>query len=112
MEELPELQNLIFEIRGHKVMLDSDLAWIYHVETKALNRAVKRNIGRFPPEFMFRLTAEEAVRRLSMKVCCLVLPVLHKCSIPDLIALQSFAFRVIFPPPFTFISLFSRYFSA
>jgi phage regulator Rha-like protein len=59
MEEHPALHNLIFEIRGHKVMLDSDLAQIYHVETKALNRAVKRNIGRFPPQFMFRLTAEE-----------------------------------------------------
>ena len=59
MKERPTLQNLIFEIRGHKVMLDSDLARIYQVETGALNRAVKRNIGRFPPEFMFRLTAEE-----------------------------------------------------
>ena len=59
VKELPTLQHLIYEIRGQKVMLDSDLAKIYQVETKALNRAVKRNIGRFPPEFMFQLTAEE-----------------------------------------------------
>ena len=50
----------IHVIRGHKVMLDADLAALYGVETKALNQAVKRNIARFPSDFMFRLTAEEA----------------------------------------------------
>ena len=59
MKELSTLQNLIYEIRDRQVMLDSDLAQIYQVDTGALNRAVKRNIGRFPPEFMFQLTAEE-----------------------------------------------------
>ena len=59
MKELSTLQNLIYEIRDRQVMLDSDLAQIYQVETKALNQAVKRNIGRFPSEFMFQLTAEE-----------------------------------------------------
>ena len=49
----------IFLIRGHKVMLDSDLAELYGVETGALNRAVKRNIERFPDDFMFQLTNEE-----------------------------------------------------
>ena len=53
------IQNLIYEIRGHKVMLDSDLARLYEVETKHLNRAVKRNIERFPSNFMFQLTKEE-----------------------------------------------------
>ena len=53
------IQNLIYEIRGHKVMLDSDLARLYEVETKHLNRAVKRNIERFPNNFMFQLTKEE-----------------------------------------------------
>lgn len=50
---------MIFVIRGHKVMLDSDLAKLYGVETKRLNEAVKRNIERFPEDFMFQLTSEE-----------------------------------------------------
>lgn len=53
------IQNLIYTIRGQKVMLDSDLANLYQVQTKALNQAVKRNIKRFPVDFMFRLTADE-----------------------------------------------------
>jgi len=47
-------------IRGHKVMLDNDLAKLYEVETFNLNKAVKRNMGRFPEDFMFRLTEDEA----------------------------------------------------
>ncbi|MBO4917556.1 MAG: ORF6N domain-containing protein [Bacteroidales bacterium] len=58
-DELILVQNLIHEIRGKKVMLDFDLARLYQVETKALNQAVKRNLKRFPPDFMFKLTAEE-----------------------------------------------------
>ncbi len=50
---------LVYWIRHEKVMLDSDLAGLYGVETKALNRAVKRNLDRFPEDFMFQLTAEE-----------------------------------------------------
>ena len=53
------IENKIFIIRGLKVMLDSDLANLYEVETKDLNRAVKRNIERFPEKFMFQLTNEE-----------------------------------------------------
>ena len=53
------VQNLIYDIRGKKVMLDFDLAKLYQVETKVLNQAVKRNIKRFPPDFMFQLTHEE-----------------------------------------------------
>lgn len=49
----------IYEIRGMKVMLDRDLAELYHVETKRLNEAVKRNIERFPPDFMFQLSKDE-----------------------------------------------------
>jgi phage regulator Rha-like protein len=49
----------ILSIRGEKVMLDSDLAELYGVETKALNQAVKRNLDRFPPDFMFQLTVTE-----------------------------------------------------
>ena len=59
MNELIQIKNLIYEIRGYKVMLDSDLADLYEIETKMLNRAVKRNITRFPANFMFQLTKEE-----------------------------------------------------
>jgi hypothetical protein len=54
------VENRILFIRGHKVMLDSDLSALYEVETGALNQAVKRNLFRFPADFMFRLTSEEA----------------------------------------------------
>jgi phage regulator Rha-like protein len=54
------IDSLIIEIRGQKVILDATLASIYGVETKNLNKAVKRNLQRFPHDFMFRLTAEEA----------------------------------------------------
>ena len=57
--ELQVFQNKIFEIRGMRVMLDFDLAELYQVETKNLKRAVKRNIERFPDDFMFELTADE-----------------------------------------------------
>jgi hypothetical protein len=56
------IARAILLIRGQKVMLDADLADRYGVETKALNRAVKRNLGRFPGDFMFQLTMEEAGR--------------------------------------------------
>jgi hypothetical protein len=55
------IESLIRIIRGQQVMLDSDLAMLYGVETKALNQAVKRNINRFPEDFMFQLTKDEAV---------------------------------------------------
>lgn len=57
--EIHVIQKKIFEIRGHKVVLDSDLAAIYEVETKVFNQAIRRNIERFPEEFMFQLTREE-----------------------------------------------------
>ena len=53
------IQDLIYEIRGQKIMLDSDLAALYEVETFNLNKTVKRNIDRFPSDFMFQLTKEE-----------------------------------------------------
>src|ERR1700730_750980 len=63
-EKLPVPVELIarriYAIRGNKVMLDSDLAELYQVPTKALNQAVRRNRDRFPPDFMFELTKEEA----------------------------------------------------
>lgn len=59
MDELQVIKNKIFEIRGQKVMLDYDLAAMYGVETKRLNEQVKRNIERFPDDFMFQLTKGE-----------------------------------------------------
>ena len=59
MEELQVIQSKIYEIRDYKVMLDFDLAEIYQVETRVLNQAVKRNITRFPEDFMFQLTKDE-----------------------------------------------------
>jgi hypothetical protein len=60
-QKLMQLQNMIYEIREQKVMLDRDLAELYGVEIKRLNESVKRNTKRFPPEFMFQLSDEEWV---------------------------------------------------
>ena len=54
-----EIKNLIYYIRGKQVMLDSDVAMLYHYETKNINKAMKRNIERFPEDFCFRLNKEE-----------------------------------------------------
>ena len=59
MEQLQVIQSKIYEVRGQKVMLDKDLAELYQVTTGNLNKAVKRNIKRFPPDFMFQLPDEE-----------------------------------------------------
>ena len=68
MQILQSIQNRIYEIRGLRVMLDFDLAQLYEVETKALNQAVKRNLKRFPDDFMFRLSLVEwqAIRSQSV----------------------------------------------
>ncbi len=57
--QLQQIQSKIFELRGFKVMLDSDLAELYETETKRLKEAVRRNIARFPPDFMFELSKKE-----------------------------------------------------
>jgi hypothetical protein len=59
LANVPKLDELIGEVRGQKVMLDFDLARIYGVETKSLNRAVKRNADRFPKDFMFQISEDE-----------------------------------------------------
>lgn len=59
MQVIQSIQNRIYEIRGERVMLDRDLAALYEVEIRVLNQAVKRNIKRFPKDFMFQLTKEE-----------------------------------------------------
>ena len=53
------LKDLVYEVRGQKVMLDSDLARIYGYETKNFNRQVKNNLSKFPKDFMFRLNKDE-----------------------------------------------------
>ena len=53
------IESIIYDIRGHRVMLDRDLAQLYCVTTKRLNEQVKRNIERFPPDFMYQITKEE-----------------------------------------------------
>ena len=57
--ELQKIQQMIYEVRGVKVMLDTDLAVLYGVETKVLKRALRRNIQRFPSDFMFEVTPQE-----------------------------------------------------
>lgn len=59
MNQLELIQSKIYEIRGQRVMLDFDLAVLYQVETRVLNQAVKRNIDRFPTDFMFQLSPNE-----------------------------------------------------
>ena len=59
MNEIEEIRTRIHNIRGKQVMLDKDLAELYGVQTRDLNKAVKRNIERFPDDFMFQLTKEE-----------------------------------------------------
>lgn len=60
MDQVQTIQNKIYEIRGQRVMLDFDLAELYQVENRALKQAVRRNIERFPDDFMLRLSAAEA----------------------------------------------------
>lgn len=59
MNELEIIRSKIYEIRGQKVMLDFDIALMYGVETRVLNQAVKRNLSRFPEDFMFQLSKNE-----------------------------------------------------
>lgn len=72
--DLQIIQNKIFEVRGCRVMLDYHLAELYQLETRALKQAVKRNIERFPGDFMFVLTQEEANLLLSIGVSQNVIP--------------------------------------
>ena len=68
MQEISQIQILIYTVRGYRVMLDSDLASLYEVETRVLNQAVKRNIERFPSHFMFQLSNEEYNNLISQNV--------------------------------------------
>ena len=66
--EIEHIKNSIREIRGYKIMLDMDLAKIYEVETRVLKQAVRRNIDRFPSDFMFQLTEIEMQHLVSQNV--------------------------------------------
>ena len=66
--QLELIQNKIFEIRGQKVMLDFDLALLYQTETRTLKQAVRRNLNRFPEDFMFGLTDSEIATLVSQSV--------------------------------------------
>jgi len=67
MEIIQSVQNRIYQIRGQRVILDKDIAFLYETETKSLNLSVKRHIDRFPLDFMFQLTKEEVeLLRLQM----------------------------------------------
>jgi len=60
------IENLVFEFRGIKVMVDADLASLYETETKRLKEQVKRNIERFPPDFMFQITEDEKMQLIAL----------------------------------------------
>ncbi len=74
MTEIAVIQNKIYEIRGQRVMLDFDLAALYQVETRVLKQAVRRNIERFPEDFMLRLSADEANYLINMGTSRNVIP--------------------------------------
>ena len=72
--ELQVVQNRVFEVRGYRVMVDFHLAEMYQVETRVLKQAVRRNIERFPDDFMFELTRKEATELISIGVSQSVIP--------------------------------------
>lgn len=68
IQTMQKIEKKIYLIRGRRVMLDNDLAALYGVETKVLNQAVKRNLNRFPVDFMFLLTRQEVINLKSQFV--------------------------------------------
>jgi hypothetical protein len=72
--ELQIVQNKIFEIRGQRVMLDFHLAALYQIETRVLKQAVRRNIERFPSDFLFELTKDESISLINNGVSQSVIP--------------------------------------
>ena len=83
------IQRCILLIRNHKVILDRDLAVLYGVETKALNQAVRRNIKRFPPDFMFQMTKVEKEQLVTN--CDRFEPLKHSTSMPHAFTEQGIA---------------------
>jgi hypothetical protein len=85
------IENTILAIRGHRVLLDSELAALYGVDVKVLNQAVKRNIERFPADFMFQLSAEESAPLRSQIVTLKVGRGLHRKYLPFVFTEQGVA---------------------
>ena len=73
-----KIENMIYEIRGREVMLDSDLAKLYHVETKRINETVRRNSKRFPPDFYFQLF----LKYLHLLIFSLIFPFFTSLNMP------------------------------
>lgn len=84
--ELTIIENKIYEIRGIKVMLDFDLAELYGIENRVLKQAVRRNIERFPEDFMFRLLPEEASKLISIGISQNVIPPSYNIGASSLFA--------------------------
>jgi hypothetical protein len=80
-----KISRLIRSIRGQRIILDADLAEIYGVETRALNQAVKRNVDRFPDDFLFELTRDE-ILRISQTVTSLLMCVCVNAGVMELIS--------------------------
>ena len=74
MEHLEQIRSRIYEVRGVRVMLDFDLAELYQVETRVLKQAVRRNLERFPEDFLFRLTLDESNLLIYNEVSQIVIP--------------------------------------
>ncbi|MCL2560799.1 MAG: ORF6N domain-containing protein [Rikenellaceae bacterium] len=83
---LQVIQSKIYEIRGQRVMLDFDLAELYQVETRALKQAVRRNIERFPDDFLFRLSRSEANYLINIGVSQNVIPSDYNISSSEMFA--------------------------
>ena len=89
IEQEPRIDERIYSVRGKQVMIDRDLAELYGVETKALNQAVKRNIERFPPSFMFRLKQEEFMELVT--ICDRFEKLKHSSNMPHAFTEQGVA---------------------
>ena len=89
IEQELRIDERIYSVRGMQVMIDRDLAELYEVETKALNQAVKRNIDRFPPSFMFRLEREEFMELVT--ICDRFEKLKHSSNMPHAFTEQGLA---------------------
>lgn len=74
MKEMNDISNRIYEVRGVRVMLDFDLAALYQVETRVLKQAVRRNLDRFPEDFLFRLSPNECNALIYSRGSQIVIP--------------------------------------
>lgn len=102
MQIIQSIQNRIYELRGERIMLDRDLASIYEVETKSLNLAVKRNIKRFPKDFMFQLTKQEWDNlRFQIETSSTQIMDSQKMNIPQIIAANKHGGSRYLPYAFT-----------